>query len=795
MPSPAPQNEPLLEDGDLGFTGLNELTQPSQLEPGDVAAASNARFTNNKAEPRLGVAKLAWTNQVGAGSATPLPFGTIYGGIDFRDPSGLDWTIIAADGKVWRTRDSNGAVSVPLPAAVVINAPVTFTQCFSGLVMFRGEALPELIMADVDTGFAVVDQADNLISGADTENPTDGLEAIPFAANGDWVGNRLFIPYSKDLLAISDYMNPTRYQGIRSQARINQGSEDALVRFFKFSDDTGIAFKDQSVYVLNGLTGDLSGMALDSVTEDYGCAAPKSCVNTGADVWFLSERRGICSIYQTELNKIQGKDVPVSQRIKKLIDRINWKYAAGAVAAYYDNKYYLAVPLDDAVAAGPELVNGSFGDSGPLQFQLAVVPGQNYRVVLAAGETIANGGVLGNEGGDLTAVSTKLTLQGPSGLPVQTSIRRIRPGVNNAVLVYDFLQQKWAGADTGGAICVQEWIKGTYQGARRLFALSADGYVNLYEEMPYDEVGLDTFGTNIANGNYGVGGTVTLAVTPGRTYLYAQANHDTSITNGTQGIVNVSGTETGTFLSQGNTILLTGIVFQNVTATIQLLGTTIGVEWIAQDTTLRGFTCQTVGRKRFIRCALELETWCPEFSVYAITEGAVEQVAIVSDRTKSFVKYDRPWDKADWNRTNANDDHATKFRQDYALLLGDDTTASGNIAAGVVYFAEDLTGAASLRYNGVTLNLPATFTGVAGVTDYSVLSGTPQVYAPGNYFIPGLNGINPDQTQESTEKLRFPLQCRGKQVQLRIVTTRGRVSVLSAAVEGVLSDKAMGSQV
>lgn len=787
MPAPAPA-EPEVSDGDDQFTGVDEFTQPAKASPGSVSAAYNARFTQSVAAPRLGVAKLTWTNQVTSTSATPLPFGTIYGSFDFRDPNGLEWAVIAADGKVFRTRANNGRVEIPLPTGVVITAAVSFEQCFDGLIMFRGSLLPELIMNDVDSGFTVVDQTDNLISGANTENPTDGTEPIPFADRGDWIGNRLFIPFSKDLLGISDYLNPTRYEGVRSQARINQGSEDALVRFFKFSDNTGIAFKGESIYIMSNITGDLSTMTLDEFTTDYGLAAAKSCVNVGADVWFLSERRGVCSIYQTELNQIQGKDVPVSQFIKNLIERINWNFAGGAVAAYYDNKYYLAVPMDDATVKGYELVPAGATYDGSGNYQLAnTVPSADYYVVPGANE------VDSEVEGTVTATAVTLQLQGFANMPVTASVKRIRSGVNNAVLVYDFLQQRWAGADTGSAICVQEWIKLEYEGARRLFALTVDGFINLYEEMPYDETVQESTGANLITANFDATGTLVIPVTMGAQYSYILGGHTVNIANGPDNLNDVS----GFFTANGGAITLTGQASLAPLGQINQVVATIVPEWIGQDTTTRGYTGGTVQRKRWVRVTLELETWYPEFTVYAITEGASEQVAIVSDKTKNFLVYDRPFDRANWNPTNVNDDHATEYRQDYAIVLGDDETPSGSIAAGVVYFVDSPdNNLAPIFYNERVIESGTTFTGVAGVTTYTKLgSGKALVYGPGNYFMVGTNGVNPDQTQESTEKLRFTLQCRGKQVQLRIVTTRGRVTLKSVQVEALPADRTMGSKV
>lgn len=65
------------------------------------------------------------------------------------------------------------------------------------------------------------------------------------------------------------------------------------------------------------------------------------------------------------------------------------------------------------------------------------------------------------------------------------------PKENNAVLVYDFINKAWAGIDHGEAIGkltgntwsgIREWILKEYRGAKRLFFVSSDGTLGLYDD-------------------------------------------------------------------------------------------------------------------------------------------------------------------------------------------------------------------------------------------------------------------------------------------------------------------------
>ena len=65
------------------------------------------------------------------------------------------------------------------------------------------------------------------------------------------------------------------------------------------------------------------------------------------------------------------------------------------------------------------------------------------------------------------------------------------PTENNAVLVYDFINKAWSGIDHGDAIGkltgstwtgIREWILKDYRGAKRLFFISSDGTLALYDD-------------------------------------------------------------------------------------------------------------------------------------------------------------------------------------------------------------------------------------------------------------------------------------------------------------------------
>jgi len=947
---------PALQAGDVGFLGVNNRLDPSQLDAGVCSEAVNMRFTRGVATARKGIRKLNWMNRVVG--RTIQPYGTVYGTGKFSDPNGAAWEVVAADGKVYLCREGSPPVQVPLPAGVSITTPVTFTQAFNVLLMFRGEHFPELtlvvpagalygaegersqgliigrsyrwdkgendqllasrlfksndpapgnhnvavtagktyrfkvpanqasasltngtstylgvdgprvfvaagdtvvlndlaggsqaevqevilqqsgdfvspveelvmvgaantevgplseffpavlVMERIAEGFKATSHQPNTISGAGSENPSDGTAPIPNADRGLFLQNRVYIPFNRDLIGASDYLNYTRFSPIRAAFRVNQGSSDALVALGRFNETTLIAFKEQSIYAVGNLTGDLSGATLYEITSEYGLSAPKSIAAVGKDLWFLADKRGVCSITLTEQNKIQGVDVPVSQAIEKTIKRINWRYASKATAAYWDNRFYLAVPLDaaevvkrnviDSAAVYREggsyqkrLVTGrkyrwtkgtaDFGvavvtdtvghvlatDYGPGSVVVPVTAGKTYRWwpytidtkelvngtqtlpsaggrrnFVAQGNTVTlNPWVAGfgqvadfilevktattdielavfNSANGVPIGPSQVELLGTAGQAVTATLQPLFAGVNNAVLVYDFLTQKWSGYDQSQVLQVKDWSLAIVGGRQRLVFFSEDGFLNLYEEGTYDEnilpeepyslearlvqapapgwqftiIGEDEDGTavtataaasNAPDGAWGIGDPASNAT--------AVANWMAPIEGGWFGAAAPWTHPDHTVRRMSASVVRFHYVTQlepNIDAGVpepaaisfSISGADAGMvlepvaeiffEPVISRIVTRGYLFDTLEPKSLLRALLTLATLAPQYTVELLTDGIQESYTAVAGRTKNPLKYYRPHDAADFAADNHNGDYLTPYREDYAWRLG-----------------------------------------------------------------------------------------------------------------------------
>ena len=368
-----------LSDGDATFVGVNNRLDPSQLPPGYVSDAANVRFSSGVAETRKGIKLMRFGNINNTGVEVTsthtstwtsgnttitdtstvkkssdigfYPYNDVKGVGKFRDPNGANWLLIATKDKAYGILEasmSGGTREIKDSSnnSVTNNNPVVFVQCFNNVVMFRGDDVTPLVLKDIDDGWESIQQEDN--EEELDENEKDGTEVIPNASTGLFFQNRLMIPHKRDLVAVSDYLNYTRYQPVMANFRINKGSEDELVALWKYDENTLLCFKQASVYAVRNLVGNLTDAYLDEITRDYGVVSDKAIATVGRDIWFLSDQRGVVSLSLSQSGKMQGQDIPISDPIKGYIDRINWNYASKAVAMYHGNRFYLAVPLDNS---------------------------------------------------------------------------------------------------------------------------------------------------------------------------------------------------------------------------------------------------------------------------------------------------------------------------------------------------------------------------------------------------------------------------------------------------------------
>lgn len=181
-------------------------------------------------------------------------------------------------------------------------------------------------------------------TGTMTKAGASGLP-MPGGREGAYYQNRLLIVNGRDTVAISDALDPLHFTPFTAAVTANQGESDQIMALWPLgTNDAVLVLKENSIGLINNFSGGTSQWTYTTLTREYGCLAPLSVAQVGADVWFLS-RKGVASISQTSNGVLQGVADPVSKAMQKYMNQIDWRYAAKACAGYWNNRYFIALPL------------------------------------------------------------------------------------------------------------------------------------------------------------------------------------------------------------------------------------------------------------------------------------------------------------------------------------------------------------------------------------------------------------------------------------------------------------------
>ena len=203
------------------------------------------------------------------------------------------------------------------------------------------------------------DSATGTVTVADQQyvNPSSGTaltyltKSIPPADFGFYYQNRVVAKYTDHQLVVSDILSfQTDVQF--NAFLINQGGNDIIVGCLPWIENQFLVFMRNSIYVafldpkFDITQPDKSQITV--VTTELGCLARKSIVNAGQFVFFLSAKGVHMLTPQLDL-KVVGNTMPLSEPISDFFQTVNYTTVGNSVAAYYNNRFYIAMPVIDAV--------------------------------------------------------------------------------------------------------------------------------------------------------------------------------------------------------------------------------------------------------------------------------------------------------------------------------------------------------------------------------------------------------------------------------------------------------------
>jgi hypothetical protein len=126
------------------------------------------------------------------------------------------------------------------------------------------------------------------------------------------------------------------------------------VGLHSFAEDSLLVFNRNSIHLVQN-TINLETASTRLLTNEVGCVSRKSITQVGNQVIFLSDNGVYGTQFLDEYN-LRGTETPLSEPINETIKRINKEAWEQSVAVYFDNRYYIAVPLDGATENNAILV-------------------------------------------------------------------------------------------------------------------------------------------------------------------------------------------------------------------------------------------------------------------------------------------------------------------------------------------------------------------------------------------------------------------------------------------------------
>ena len=347
-----------IRDGDIGFIGLNSRDNPASLSAGIVSKSKNYRFDRGVATVRKGLQRK--TSSTIAGQ-------TIYGTGSYLDSSGQEIFVLVVTDGVFTYNPSSEVFStkIPFPSGqtITISEGCEVVTAIDKIFITRGHSKRPLICTLNTTSYVITTIDTAPTSGAGAELPNcSGM--LYYANRLIAIGQHHSLGYTptiraRDSVCVSNYLDFDHWDSA-DVFTFNQGSNDEVIAIAPWTLTEFTVFMRNSIFYVNVGTGRYlnsdvlnSTASMKNVVSDIGCISKHSVIQASGGIVFLSDN-GIYAMEATQVGsneslRLLTNSEPLSKNIDDVIKRINKDYVHRSVAIYWNNRYYLAVPLDSSV--------------------------------------------------------------------------------------------------------------------------------------------------------------------------------------------------------------------------------------------------------------------------------------------------------------------------------------------------------------------------------------------------------------------------------------------------------------
>jgi hypothetical protein len=344
---------PVAEDGDLAFSGI-DMRAPPLVQPGFASSAKNMRLEDGVYWPRKGLFTPTWTRYASGDfpyrasylrnddAAWTAAYATTYGSCIFSDPnsSGDTWLVRVCGSALLFFRETEIGRIIDFGPGLTVSAPVVIFQNFNQLIITRGGTQSSLVWNG---------SFDALVLELVPSSIASGYAAVPPASYGLAWRERSVLLCDRDNLVLSRIADSTQYETTHGIFYVNRGAGDILRAAVPIGAYSLLVLKSQSLHVFSATLADLTDARLDVQAVEMRFDSPKTAVSADNKVWWL-DRRGVRTAQVAQIegdNKVRlDVDSTISDKIRPLVNRINWQYASLFSATVTTDRIYFAVALD-----------------------------------------------------------------------------------------------------------------------------------------------------------------------------------------------------------------------------------------------------------------------------------------------------------------------------------------------------------------------------------------------------------------------------------------------------------------
>jgi len=263
------------------------------------------------------------------------------------------------------TNDGTGYTSVP---TVTISAPsLTYGTTATAVATVVSNKVSAITVTNAGSGYTSAPTVTITGGGGSSATATASVSALSPS------GLRLIRQFTNRLFAVgtgnnrntlyaSDILDAEIWKSTNSIVVGGNDGED-IISIQPFFDFELLVFKPNKIYLVtvDPTSTTASGWTVRLINDKVGCQASRSAIFTNKDVLFLSND-GIRSVVRSAADDFYTVGPTLSEQVKNVIARINRSYIGSANGAFHNNRYYLALPLDNSTTCNYVLVyNTLFG--------------------------------------------------------------------------------------------------------------------------------------------------------------------------------------------------------------------------------------------------------------------------------------------------------------------------------------------------------------------------------------------------------------------------------------------------